>query len=60
MVFLLNVLTLIALVATVFAIVNPGKAVFWKKENADLSDVMRSYMPVFILLALLAAFVNLQ
>lgn len=57
---LLNSLTLILLVATVFAFVNPGKAIFWKKENAGLNDVMRSYVPVFILLALLTAFVNSQ
>lgn len=60
MIYLINGLTLIVLVATIFAFVNPDKAIFWKKENTGLNDVMRSYVPVFTLLALLAAFVNYQ
>lgn len=60
MIYILNGLTLIVFIATIFAFVNPDKAIFWKKENAGLNDVMRSYVPVFTLLALLTAFVNYQ
>lgn len=60
MAYLLNGLTLIVLIATIFAFVNPQKAIFWKKDSAGLSDVMRWYVPVFTLLALLTAFVNSQ
>jgi hypothetical protein len=55
---LLNVLTGAAFVAAVIGIISPEKVVFWKKENATRQDVMRWYVSIFILLALLTAYLN--
>ena len=58
MVVLINLLTAVALVAAVAGLFYPQQVVFWKKGSASTQDVFRWYVPSFILLAFLAAYVN--
>lgn len=55
---LLNVLVLIVLIATVVGLLYPEKVVFWKKTTATKDDVIRWYLSSFVVLALLASFLN--